>query len=925
MMDDLGKPKVSKKPWMESVQLILATPEMLDQIAEECSGKDRVFGLDLETTGLDSRAFPNDQGNPVTVDKIVGFCICPNATKSYYIPVRHHDKGSDANVPIRLVKKMIETIQNSGAVAVFHNAKFDMKFLMHDPIGKIGTWDEQKRFHDTQVMAYLNDSRAKNKGLKYLSKLLLDREMIELEELFPTDDAAAGRLDFSKLDPRWDPVVWYAASDALNTFSLFLHYNPLIFNKDEFGNGQKTVYLIERLCLIGTMWMEQNRIYINRERLIELMITGQKEWWDCLEEVYDTVSGILERDVRPPWMNEMKGAFNPKVLDPNYMAVRERFVKIKDSRPPVSKSVPSLKDPKVRETVSFKHSYDVTIPGELGMMFRELGVKGLVATEKSGQVATDADTLEEVIKKAGDQFVWMKKIIRFREIAKAIGGMLFKIYRDTTPERCPDGCVWANFNALKVDTGRFSTPAPSDKKNFFGQVDWNVHSTTAAKTDPKDPAPECSWRQREVIAARPGFLLFAIDYSGVELRIVTNISGEPKWMTEFFHCSGCDRTFERSSLPPPFCPDCGSDKIGDIHTLTAIGVYGEESRKDKEKFVILRGIGKVVNFLLCYGGSGNAVMNSVGCDKEEGWRIKNQFDKTYKGLLGWWQDQAKVARKQKYVTTAFGRKYPVPDIDHEISKFRSKAERNAVNGPVQGTSADIMKLAMGLIYQEMKKRGWLDKVLMTITIHDELVFEIHESLVDEAIPVLENLMCVETVKNLKWIVPLKVDIEFGDNWTVPNNLTTMTWGPLDKKNSWNARWARIFPSYYQTYLGRGGKPITEGGSESPQKLSHPVPPQEARQEAPSQALLREEPTKAPEAPPVQEFRVEKSGSDTIYILQSHKLTVENSGRLAKILMKCAGKGVDLLRIQDEFGNDLLEEPIRVAIGEFKILVGYEGL
>jgi hypothetical protein len=100
------------------------------------------------------------------------------------------------------------------------------------------------------------------------------------------------------------------------------------------------------------------------------------------------------------------------------------------------------------------------------------------------------------------------------------------------------------------------------------------------------------------------------------------------------------------------------------------------------------------NFALCYGGGGDAVVASTGVSKEEGWRIKNKFQKAYPTLAGWWKSQHEFARRHGYVVTGFGRKCMLPDIHHENSYFASKAERNAVNSPVQGVGADIMKAAM---------------------------------------------------------------------------------------------------------------------------------------------------------------------------------------------------------------------------------------
>ena len=939
-LEGLNRPTVEKKPWMNSVELILGTKEDLDKIAEECITSGR-YGLDLETTGLDQRAFPNSSGKLETNDKIVGVCIAPTTKKSYYIPIRHRESGSEANVPPRLVMAMLKKISSSGAVGVFHNAKFDQKFLKYDAAGDTGDWDDPKIWDDTLMLAYLRDPRDKRKGLKHLAKEELSREMIELDELFLQEKGKKLVLDFSTLDPTWEPVVWYAAADALNTLELYYKISPSVLEKDAFGNSQKTIYTVEKVCLTGTIWMEQCRIYIDRPKVTKLIQLGQREWMECIQRVYQEVGEALERDVKPPWFSLMGKEFNPDVLEPSYMEVREDVMRRsqKDSRAPIQRSVPSLVDPKVRETVEFSPSYDITIPAEFGLMLRELGVKGLTATEKSGQVKTAKDELERIIDEAGDQYPWMKSVRRFREVVRSLSNVLFNLYYDTSPERSPDGRVWASFNGLKVDTGRFSTPGPGGKE-FFGQVDWNVQSTQAYYYDPKDPPPECVYRQREAVAARPGWTIFAIDFSGVELRIVTNLSGEPKWKTEFFRCSTCDHTFDRGSLPPAFCPDCNSDKIGDLHSSTALGIFPHADPKgDPKGFKMMRQTAKIVNFLLCYGGSGNAVMRSTGCEEEEGWRIKNLFDKTYKGLLKWWKSQEEYAKKHKYVLTAFGRRYPVPDIDHEFAQFRSKAKRNAVNGPVQGTSADIMKFAMGLLYREFKKRGWLEKVLMVITIHDELVFEISDDVMGEAVPVIEHIMCVETVKNLSWEILLKVDTEFGRDWTVRKNLTELTY---NRESAWTPELATVFPVHYQKYLSLGGTALTGGTpapaqAPEPAKKEEPAPDLEASgsedsKTEPTVVALSTPPPVADPVPTMHRVQptpakapAEMEGKMHVFRILSSRLSPALAEKVARVVHKCQGRGTDDVCIRDEHGSDLLGGTVKVAWEEFRVVANYEGI
>ena len=904
-LNQLSRPNVAKKPWMESVKLILATVDDLDRIAAECIAA-KNYGLDIECTGLDARVFPSSDGTLTTNDKIVGICIAPTTELSYYLPIRHRDEGEDANIPPRLVRDMIIKIQAGGAVAAFHNGKFDQEFLEHDPAGQMGDWAEPDTWEDTLLLAYLENSRERRKGLKHLAKLHLDREMIELEELFPEEVRKTKKYDFSTLDPRWNPVVWYAAADAMNTLALRNLLLPKVVDKNEFGHSQKTIYKMEKMCSTATRWMERSRIPIDRDVVSNLIKLGQKEWFECLTEVYHEAERAVDRDPRPSWFKEMLKCFDPNSLDPNYMGTRELCMKeavhsFNGKGDVIPKSVPSLADPKIRETVNFPQTYDVTIPGELGLLMREVGVRGLRATEKSGQVQTSKDELDRIMEESGDEFPFMKRVKRFREVAKALSTNLFPIYNDTAPERCPDGRLWVGFNATTTDTGRFSTPASGDG-DFRGQARWNVHSTPATYDEEK---PECARKIRNCVRAKPGRVMFAIDYSGVELRIVTNLSGESKWVEEFFRCSGCDARFDKDgTVPPFFCPHCGSDKIGDLHTLTAQAVYGEGCLQEAD-FSLKRKHAKALNFAMCYGGGGSAAQRSVNVDQEEGWRIKRQFDKAYKGLTKWWDSQHNDARRQQYVLTAFGRKYPVPDIVNPNQMFRSKAERNSVNGPVQGTSADIMKLAMGLLYREFRKRGWLTKALVCITIHDELVWEIDEDIAEEAVDVILDIMLVKTVKMLGWTVQLGADVEFGDDWTVTNHLFKME----HKLSKWTDRWKRVFPKRYQRaveYARSKGEPVpedTDGGSDNTS------PPSEKPNVTVSD----------------QSKPAEKNGSEFIYRISKMRLTPETATILSKVLLKCVNRGSDLLRVLTEDGFDLTGTAFKVSYPEFKILAEYEGL
>ena len=930
-LEELGRPKVEQFPWMREKRMELVTEATLDRVIDECIASG-LYALDLETTGLDGRVFKNK-----TVDHIVGVCISPDGEVGYYIPMRH-SVGVEHNLPPRIVEDALRRLEASDAVAIFHNGKFDHEFLQFPGSGPIGLWDDPKKWEDTLILAYLRNSRARRKGLKFLSKEELKWEMIELVDIISEKDRKRYGLNFSRLDPGWEPTLWYAASDAICTWHLFQILHPQVVESRDDNKSQKLIYHVEKMCVPATRWMERVRIHIDRDRCAELIRLGQREMFDALMEVYENAGQLLKRDVTPGYFRLLRGdegahwKFDPDKVEPSFMfqvdearkeALRKKLdpIELDPNRPgksriqAVQKMVRAIQPDENGKRGKVPHDfpvvYDVMSAEQLGTMLWEMGVPGLQFTEKSGQVKTSKDVLDPLIESMGAKFPFMTKIKRFRETQKALSSNLIPIYEDTAPDRAPDECIRVNFNGHKVDTGRFSTPKGRDQ-GFHGQVRWNLHSIPATYNDPQHPKPDCMWRMREIVTARPGRWLCAIDFSGQELRLATNFSREPLWIAEFFRCSSCEFTFDRGATippppeaPPPFCPRCGSDKIGDLHTLTSINVYGDAA-KDPERKKALRNNSKSLNFAMAYGGGGNAAQRAVDCSKEEGARIKRQFDATYMGLQGWWKHQHNFGRKYGYVQTGFARRYPVPDInmprrDPETGRhngaFISKAERNSVNGPIQGTGADIMKLAMGLIYMECKKRGWLTKVWMPITIHDELVFEIEENILEEALEVLVEIMTKKSTKTRSWPIPLTVDIELGKDWTVPHNLTEM----VHNKKGWATDLKPLFPQ------ATGGEPrVKEEAAEEPEKE-----PEEEESYA---------------GPPRLEIPKLAKGEVFVYKVHRNRLSVGLVGKLAEVIHKCRNRGTHPLRIETEDGEALWAgEEILINPGEFMIIAQDRGV
>lgn len=988
-------PKIKKKPWMDTKKFVLGSVDNLSSIIDQCIESGR-YACDLETSGLDNRVFTDSNGVKNTIDKIAGVGLSPDGVTGYYIPLRHASvskiDGSrtlyECNVPIGLFaqefKRLTNATESGKTVAVFHNGKFDQEFLQFNGTHEHwGEWDKPSTWDDTLILCYMRNSRARNKRLKDLSAQPADMpkeawansqcggpglgmDMIELYELFGHDKYRDGfRYDFSLLDPSSQETLWYAASDVICTWLLY----PLLIgptaNTDTDGATQKAIYTVEKSVIAAERWMERCMIHVDMDRVKELITIGHKEWYDAIMDVYTHATEILGRDVMPGLYKVLQSNIildDPTNLIPGQLETAKRMAK------PIYGEKPGTMVG--REGRKFQITYDVLSPPQLGAMFDEMDVPGLKHTEKSGQIATNREELDRVIEEASAQFPFMSKISRFREVNRALSGYLYPVIRDVEITGGIDdhgGLMRISFNGRKVDTGRYATSgAKENGERMVGFPKINFQSIPTTAFDPNHPRPECMRRLREMVTARPKApgqpksYIVAADYSGEELRLVTNLSGEPKWVTEFFRCSSCSRTFSREPrsatvstplAPPPRCPNCGSDKIGDLHTLTGIEIYGQDA-PTRPEWKVLRGNSKGVNFGLCYGGGGRAVMHATGCDKTEGWRVKRKFDQGYSGLRNWWGTMHQFARKHSFVRTAFGRKYPLPDINHPDGFFKSKAERNAVNGPIQAVAADIIKISMSLVYKEMKRRGWLEKVMMVATMHDELVFEIDADVIEEALPLIVSIMTENNiVMGRNWIIPLTCDVEIGDDWTVPWDINSMVHKEVkfvgnkklkDKKKCPEGvdyeslpSWPNELMPWFKLARGENGEVVTSGGVFATYGDVAQQPVEAAVQH--QEPIVKDQPMTPAMAVANHAYLGIPEPLDTTpweFVLDA-PLTPDTVVKLANLIVKNRGRGTTRLKVRtrdgatinldDELAQIGVKVPILVLKSEFESMARYLGL
>jgi DNA polymerase-1 len=227
-------------------------------------------------------------------------------------------------------------------------------------------------------------------------------------------------------------------------------------------------------------------------------------------------------------------------------------------------------------------------------------------------------------------------------------------------------------------------------------------------------------------------VLISADYSQIELRIVAAISGDPAM--------------------------CEAFKKGvDIHTATAAKVFGvEESAVTKEQ----RYKAKSVNFGIIYGQSAFGLADNLGISRTEAKEIIDNYKKQFSGIQRYMDDTINLARENGFVETIMGRKRWLRDINSSNFTVRGFAERNAINSPIQGTAADMIKLAMVKIYHEFRKHKFESKMILQV--HDELVFDAVKEEIDIIKPII--LECMRSALPLPNEVPVEAEVGSGVNW-----------------------------------------------------------------------------------------------------------------------------------------------------------------
>ena len=349
-------------------------------------------------------------------------------------------------------------------------------------------------------------------------------------------------------------------------------------------------------------------------------------------------------------------------------------------------------------------TFNIASPKQVGdILFGKLKIVEKPKKTKTGQYVTS----EEVLQQLRHKHPIVDHILQYRGLKKLLG-----TYIDTLPHLINPrtGHIHTSFNQTVTATGRLSSSEP------------NLQNIPVRGEDGKEI--------RKAFIPEPGCLFFSADYSQIELRVMAHLSGDENMIHVFREGK-------------------------DLHAATAANIYKKDiqevTRDERSK-------SKRANFGIIYGITVFGLAERLDIERGEAKQLIDGFFDTFPQVHDYMEQAKAVARRQGYVTTLFGRRRYLPDINSANAVVRGFAERNAINAPIQGTAADIIKVAMIRIFERFRKEGIRSKMMLQV--HDELNFSVYP----EEREAVERIVLEEMEGTIALRVPLQADCGWGSNW-----------------------------------------------------------------------------------------------------------------------------------------------------------------
>lgn len=723
------------RPWFPSYGFRLVdTMQKLRRLVDMCLER-KLCSLDLETSGVDNRVYPDEyfcdgivtRNGMRTIDRIVGACISFDGQNGYYVPLSHEPDDAQ-NLPWDEAWDELTRLVN-GCRCIFHNAKFDCEFLY--PVTGKEYWGREE-YEDTMLMYRVHmPLKSSPAGLKPLSKQFFDIEMVELDELFTPEKKEQLKREkrgynFGMLHPK--EGLEYGSSDGIFTYKLF---HVL---KDKLTEQDQKIYALEKAFCNVLRKMERNRVHIDVQRVEQLYTECKLE----LEHVGDIIRDVIERNTGKTgkWLTLKVGS--PKQLSQCFFSDAEGL-----GLKPTRKMIEAEAAAQGGHSDSLSEDDDDESgeenDGEKIWSLKDEALKSLHDDYGSKfLVQRDGKPKPESI---------FELIIEWRHYDKMKGSFVEKLFQSHDKY----GDVRPNFNQMGTDTARLSSTAGKIDQGYSGI------NFQGIPRDSDEDKPELFKQIRTCIVPRDGWMLVKLDFAGEELRVVTNLSGDKVWTKSFLY------------------------EDGDVHSITARTLFGKDVVNKDE-----RNRGKRSNFAFVYGGGAGAIQRNVDgcggvkCSMEDAQRHMDNLKRDVPELMGYVEHQKRFARAHRCIFTAYGRRIPIPTIESPIRTIRAKAERCAINYTIQATSADILKFAMCFVDKNIRQLGWEDRVRYVLTVHDEVVFEIRPQYLMEIVRKLDEWMTfpwkLPKAHGRDWVVPLLTEPGIDINWKARYNYFEMVDG-----------------------------------------------------------------------------------------------------------------------------------------------------
>jgi DNA polymerase I len=423
---------------------------------------------------------------------------------------------------------------------------------------------------------------------------------------------------------------------------------------------------------------------------------------DVALQAHAAMEPLLEKKDQRKVFYEIESPLIPVLVDMEFEGIKVDAAALAEFAAQLSKNIDEQEKTICRLAGT---TFNLNSPRQLGqILFDVMKICAPPKKTKSGQYATDEQTLAAL---APDHEI-VRRLLEHRAATK-----LKSTYADALPAAIwpRTGRVHTTYNQVMTATGRLNSQDPNLQ---------NIPIRT-----------ERGQEIRKAFVPRgPGYLLLSADYSQIELRIIAALSREPGLLDAF--------------------------KTGaDVHTATAARVFGVFPDLVTPE---MRRKAKMVNYGIAYGISAFGLAQRLGIPRKEAGEIIDQYFRQFAGIRKYMDDTVAFARERGYVETVTGRRRYIRDINSSNNTLRGAAERNAINAPIQGSAADMIKIAMVNIHDELIARNLRTRMLLQV--HDELVFDLHESEETQVRPLIEQKM----TSAMSLAVPIAVEIGVGENW-----------------------------------------------------------------------------------------------------------------------------------------------------------------